>query len=88
MVSGNTYDVDISLDSDWDGLTCVLRMVYGDYYIDYPITNDSAQITIPESISSVELGVYSGRLTTTNRAKVHVLPSILSVTMNGNEVEM
>ena len=87
-MSGNIYDVDVSLDSDWDGLTCVLRMVYDDSYRDYPITNGTAQITIPENISSVELGVYSGRLTTTNRAKVHVLPSILSVTINGNEVEI
>lgn len=77
LVSGNTYSVTVNLDSDWNGLSCVLRAVYSDTYADYSITNGSAQITIPDGISSIELGVYSGRLTTTNRAKVHVLPSII-----------
>lgn len=51
--------------------------MYNGSYSDYPITNGTASITVPDNISTLEIGVYSGRLTTTNRASIQVLPSIL-----------
>lgn len=87
-MSDNLYHVTVSLDGDWTGRDAVVRAVHGDGYTDYEITNGSVDITIPGGISEIAIGVYSGRLATTNRAVIHVLPSILTVTEDSSEVAL
>lgn len=69
----------LDLDAQWDGLTPVVRVYAGSDYTDYPVSNGSATITAP-NYPVIEIGVYSGRLATTNRAKVRVTPSVLDLT--------
>ena len=74
----------LDLDSMWDGRTGVTVRVYGGpEYADYPATNGNAVIRAPLR-PVMEIGVYAGRLSTTNRAKVRVTPSILDVTGGGD----
>jgi hypothetical protein len=72
--------VTLDLDSQWEGRTGItVRVWAGDTYEDYVASNGAATITAPMH-PVMEMGVYSGRLATTNRARVRVTPSILDVT--------
>lgn len=70
----------VDLDSQWEGRTGIkVRVWAGDAYTDYPVSEGQATIVAPLH-PLMEMGVYAGRLSTTNRAKVRVTPSILDVT--------
>lgn len=72
----------------WDGLEASVRMAYGDTYTDFPVSGGSCTVEYPSSdCSEVEFGVVAGRLSTTNRARTILLPSILDATRGSSEAD-
>ena len=88
LVGGNPYTMTLDLDGDWTGLDATVRICYGDSFEDFTASGRSVEIRMPDNVADAEIGIYSGRQSTTNRAHVEVLPSILGVTENSTEVEI
>lgn len=80
------YAVQVTLDGMWDGKEASVRMDWGEGFEDFPISDGEATIEVPAGVSRIELGVVAGRLATTNRARVKVLPSVLDLTSGMEEV--
>ena len=47
-----------------------------------------ATVAVPSGVAFLDLGVVSGRLATTNRARAVVLPSVLDLTQNSQEADI
>ena len=89
MVSGQPYTFSVTLDAMWDGLDAVVRMEWeGEGFADYPVSNGQATVEVPSDVAFVEMGVYAGRLSTTNRAEARVLPSVLDLTRDSEEADI
>lgn len=69
----------------WSGLDAVVRVEWSGGYADYAVSGGEAVVTMPTGVSAVEIGVHAGRLTTTNGARLHILPSILDITAGMTE---
>ena len=87
-MSGQPYSIGVSLDAMWDGRDASIRADWGEGHEDFPITDGTATIAVPSGVAYLDLGVVSGRLATTNRARAIVLPSIVDLTQNSQEVEI
>lgn len=81
-----SYAVQVTLDGAWEGREASVRMDWGEGFEDFAVENGEAVIEVPAGVSRIELGVVAGRLATTNRARVKVLPSVLDLTSAMEEV--
>ena len=89
-VTGNTYEVEVALDAEWEGaenLRVRAVKVGADGFEDFPIADGSAAVDMPEGVPAVELGVWSDTIHTTSPARVRLLPSVLDLTRNLEEAE-
>ena len=87
-MSGQPYSIQVTLDAMWDGREASIRADWGEGRQDFPITDGVATGAVPSGVAFLDLGVVSGRLATTNRARATVLPSIVDLTQNSQEVEI
>ena len=87
-MSGQPYTIGVSLDAMWDGREASIRADWGEGHEDFPISDGVATVAVPSGVAFLDLGVVSGRLATTNRARAIVLPSIVDLTQNSQEVEI
>lgn len=87
-MSGQPYSISVSLDAMWDGRDASVRADWGEGRQDFPITDGVATVAVPSGVASLDLGVVSGRLATTNRARATVLPSVLDLTQNSQEADI
>lgn len=87
-MSGQPYTISVSLDAMWDGRDASIRADWGEGHEDFPITDGVATVAVPSGVAFLDLGVVSGRLATTDRARATVLPSIVDLTQNSQEVEI
>lgn len=62
-------------------------MDWGVGFEDFAVSGGEASVEIPGGVSAVDLGVVAGRLATTNRARIRVLPSILDLSSGMTEVQ-
>ena len=87
-VTGNAYEVEVTLDAEWEGVTN-LRVravsVGADGYEDFAVSEGSATVEIPEGIPAVELGVWSDTIHTTSPARIRLLPSVIDLTRDLEE---
>ena len=87
-VTGNTYEVGVTLDAEGEGVTN-LRVravkVGADGYEDFAISGGSATVDIPEDVPAVELGVWSDTIHTTSPARIRLLPSVIDLTRDLEE---
>lgn len=65
-----------------------MRLDWGAGHQDFAISNGSATVTVPQGVASMDVGVVAGRLATTDRAHVKVLPSILDLTRSSAEADL
>ena len=65
-----------------------MRLDWGAGHADYAISGGSATVTVPQGVASMDVGVVAGRLATTDRAHVKVLPSILDLTRSSAEADL
>ena len=87
-MSGQPYTISVSLDAMWDGRDASIRADWGEGRQDFPITDGAATVAVPSGVAYLDLGVVSGRLATTNRARAVVLPSVLDLTQNSQEADI
>ena len=87
-MSGQPYSIQVTLDAMWDGRDASIRADWGEGREDYPITDGVATVAVPSGVAFLDLGVVSGRLATTNRARAVVLPSVLDLTQNSQEADI
>lgn len=87
-MSGQPYSISVTLDAMWDGRDASIRADWGEGHQDFPISDGAATVAVPSGVAFLDLGVVSGRLATTNRARATVLPSIVDLTQNSQEVEI
>ena len=72
----------------WDGREASIRADWGEGRQDFPITDGVATVAVPTGVAYLDLGVVSGRLATTDRARATVLPSIVDLTAGSQEAEL
>ena len=87
-MSGQPYTISVTLDAMWAGRDASVRADWGEGRQDFPIADGVATVAVPSGVAYLDLGVVSGRLATTNRARAIVLPSVLDLTQNSQEVEI
>lgn len=87
-MSGQPYDIQVTLDAMWDGRDASIRADWGEGHEDFPISDGVATVAVPMGVAVLDLGVVSGRLATTNRARAVVLPSVLDLTQNSQEADI
>ena len=87
-MSGQPYSIQVTLDAMWDGREASIRADWGEGRQDFPITDGVATVAVPTGVAYLDLGVVSGRLATTNRARATVLPSIVDLTAGSQEAEL
>ena len=63
-------------------------MDWGEDHADFAISGGTATVTIPHGVPAVDLGFVAGRLATTDRAHVTVLPSMLDLTRTAEEADL
>ena len=87
-MSGQPYSISVSLDAMWDGRDASIRADWGEGHEDFPISDGVATVAVPSGVAFLDLGVVSGRLATTNRARAVVLPSVLDLTAGSQEADL
>ena len=87
-MSGQPYSISVTLDAMWAGRDASVRADWGEGHEDFPISDGVATVAVPSGIAYLDLGVVSGRLATTNRARAVVLPSVLDLTQNSQEADL
>ena len=87
-MSGQPYSIQVTLDAMWDGREASIRADWGEGRQDFPITDGVATVAVPTGVAYLDLGVVSGRLATTDRARATVLPSIVDLTAGSQEAEL
>ena len=87
-MSGQPYDIQVTLDAMWDGRDASIRADWGEGHQDFPIADGAATVAVPSGVAFLDLGVVSGRLATTDRARAVVLPSVLDLTQNSQEADL
>ena len=88
LVSGQHYPIGVPLDALWDGRDASIRADWGEGHEDFPISDGVATVAVPSGVAFLDLGVVSGRLATTNRARAVVLPSVLDLTAGSQEADL
>ena len=87
-MSGQPYSISVSLDAMWDGRDASIRADWGEGHQDFPVSDGVATVAVPSGVAFLDLGVVSGRLATTNRARAVVLPSVLDLTAGSQEADL
>ena len=87
-MSGQPYDIQVTLDAMWTGREASVRADWGEGHQEFPISDGVATVAVPSGVAFLDLGVVSGRLATTNRARAVVLPSVLDLTAGSQEAEI
>ena len=87
-MSGQPYSISVTLDAMWTGRDASILADWGEGHQDFPIADGVATVAVPSGVAFLDLGVVSGRLATTNRARATVLPSIVDLTQNSQEAEI
>lgn len=87
-MSGQPYSIQVTLDAMWDGRDASIRADWGEGRQDFPIADGAATVAVPSGVAFLDLGVVSGRLATTDRARAVVLPSVLDLTQNSQEADL
>ena len=87
-MSGQPYRIQVTLDAMWDGREASIRADWGEGRQDFPLTDGVATVAVPTGVAYLDLGVVSGRLATTDRARATVLPSIVDLTAGSQEAEL
>ncbi|MBR3274909.1 MAG: hypothetical protein IKF98_13460 [Clostridia bacterium] len=87
-MSGQPYSISVSLDAMWDGRDASIRADWGEGHQDFAIEDGVATVAVPSGVAYLDMGVVSGRLATTNRARAIVLPSIVDLTQNSQEADL
>lgn len=87
-MSGQPYDIQVTLDAMWDGREASVRADWGEGHQDFAIEDGVATVAVPSGVAFLDLGVVSGRLATTNRARAVVLPSVLDLTQYSQEADI
>ena len=87
-MSGQPYSIQVTLDAMWDGRDASIRADWGEGHQDFPVSDGVAAVAVPSGVAFLDLGVVSGRLATTNRARAVVLPSVLDLTAGSQEADL
>ena len=87
-MSGQPYSISVTLDAMWAGRDASVRADWGEGHEDFAIEDGVATVAVPSGVAYLDLGVVSGRLATTNRARATVLPSIVDLTQNSQEADL
>lgn len=80
IVCGNKdYQVEFSLDAEWEGLDKTARFIWNGQYFDVPLLADEDTCAVPviSNAKEVTVGLYAKEVQTTTSATIGCKPSIL-----------